>query len=266
MLQVKAAVFCLSALLLPVFASAGQALAQTAAATVNKARALYYTPVDAGLQGFHCEVNFNWRDFMEKAAKEPVQEGDARLAYLQSIKLSVDDDLRGQGRMNWEGSTPEPEGSADSVAKVRGGLQQLWSGFFQSWNGFVTGDIVTLDAKATVETTASGFHVAVRDGANLAEEQYDPKLVLQTVHVSTPSLESTISPAFSSGPHGLLVNSIRSTYRQPPSSDPTEVLMQVNYAPVGTFQLPSEVAISVGPASFNFRLVNCTVRTQLTTK
>src|SRR5579875_1865921 len=228
--------------------SAVPSAAPSAASAVSKARSLYYTPVDAGLQGFHCEVNFDWRDFMQKASNQPVAEGDERVAYLNGIKLSVDDDLRGQGHMNWTASAPEPEGSADSIEKVRGGLQQLWSGFFQTWNGFFTGDIVTLDAKATVAQTAAGYHVADRDGANVAEEQYDPKLVLQSVHGVTSSIESTMTPSFSAGPKGLLVTSVRSAYRQPPTAQPTDVLMQVNYAPVGSFQLPSEVTVAVGPA------------------
>jgi hypothetical protein len=243
-------------------AAAQASTGQADAAALSKARALYYTPVDSGLQGFHCEVNFAWRDFMQKASNQAVPEADARLAYLQGTKLSVDDDLRGQGRLNWVASGPVPEGSQDSVDKVRGGMQQLWSGFFQSWNGFFTGDMLTLDLKANIEHNGSGYHVAVRDGANLAEEQFDSNLLLQTVHVVTPSIESTITPTFTPGPQKLLVSSIHSVYRQPPTAEPTEVVMGVTYAPVNGFQLPSEVRVAVGPASFDFHLVNCTVQTR----
>ncbi len=238
----------------------------TAATALSKARALYYTPVDAGLQGFTCEVNFNWREFMQKAANAPIPDGDPRLAYLQSIKLSIEDDLHTGGRLNWTAPGPEPDGTEDSVDKVRGGLQQLWSGFFQTWNGFVTGDIVTLDTKSTVEQTAAGFHVRTGTSANFAEEQFDPKLLLQSVHVTTPDYDSTIAPTFLPGTRGLLVTSMRSQYRKPPASDPTEVVMQVTYAPVNSFELPAEVKVAVGPAAFDFHLINCTVRTQLSQK
>lgn len=243
-------------------ASAQAASGQTDAAAVNKARALYYTPVDSGLQGFHCEVNFDWRDFIQKASNQPVPENDSRLGYLKAVKLSVDDDLRGQGKLNWESVAPVPEGSEDSVDKVRGGLQQLWSGFFQAWNGFFTGDMLTPDPKATLDRNGTGYHVSVRNGANLAEEQFDANLTLQTVHVVTPAIESTIAPTFTSGPQKLMVTGIRSMYRQPPTSDATEVVMSLKYAPVGGFQLPSEVRVAVGPADFSFHLVNCTVRTK----
>lgn len=259
--------------LLPCSLVAGVLLAEaqtpgspSAATALSKARPLYYTPVDGGLQGFHCEVNFDWRDFMQKAANAPIPAGDPRLAYLQAVKLSVDDDLRGQGRLDWTASGPEPDGTEDSVEKVRGGLQQLWSGFFQSWNGFFTGDLMTLDARAIVEQTAAGYHVSMGTSANLAEEQYDPKLLLENVHVATPTFDSTIVPTFAPGAQGLLVTSMRSVYRKPPGAEPTNVVMEVNYAPAGGFQLPSEVRVAVGPAAFDFHLVNCTVRSQLTAK
>ena len=125
---------------------------------------------------------------------------------------------------------------------------------------------MTLDARATVEQNAAGYHVSVGSGANLAEAQYDPKLLLGTVHVATPTFDNTVAPTFSPGPGGLLITSMRTTSRQPPAAEPTEILMQIAYAPVGSVQLPSEVKIAVGPTGFDFHLVNCTVRSQLTAR
>ncbi len=233
---------------------------------MSKARALYYTPVDAGLEGFHCEISFDWKAFLQKANNQPVPDDDARLKYLRTIQLPLDDDLHTGGELHWAAPAPPPEETEDSVGKVRGGFQQMWSGFFQSWNGFLSGDMVSLDAKSTVERTAAGYHVAARNGPGLAEEQYDNNLLLQSIHVSTPTLDSRLTPSFTPTAHGLLVSAIRSVYKQPPNAEPTEVVMKVNYAPVSTFQLPSEVVISVGPANFDFHLVNCTVKTKLTQK
>lgn len=236
------------------------------AAAVGRARALYYTPADKGLQGFHCDLSFDWKNFIQKATNQPLPDDDARLKYLRTIQLSVDDDLHGTGEMHWTAATPAPEGTEDSVGKVRDGMQQLWSGFFQSWNGFFTGGLLALDNKASVEKTPAGYRVATRDGESLAEEFYNDKLVLQSVHVATPRLESTMAPTFSPSSQGLLVTAIRSIYRQPPTAEPTEVTMGLTYAPVNTFQLPSELTVSVGPANFDFHLGNCTVKTQLTPK
>lgn len=183
---------------------------------------------------------------------------------MRTIQLSVDDDLHGPGEMHWTAPKPAPEGTEDSVDKVRGGMQQLWSGFFQSWNAYLSGDLLSLDPRSGVERTPAGFHVSTRSGDSGAEELFSEQLVLQSVHVTTARLESTMLPAFTPSAQGLLLTSLRSSYQQPPGAEPTKVETGIHYAPVNGFQLPSDVTISVGPANFDFQLGNCTVKTQLT--
>ncbi len=254
------------ALLAGLAVAPSSAPAQAAASAVAKARSLYYTPVDAGLKSFHCDVQFDWKDFMQKASNQAVPEDDARLKYLESIHLSVDDDLRGRGEMHWNATSPAPDTTGASVSKIRDGMQQLWSGFFQSWNGFATGDLMTPDQRSVVEKTSDGYQVSVRTGADLATEQFGQDLTLKSVHVITASLESNITPSFTKGPQGLMVTSLASSYRQPPTAQPTDVTMDISYGPVGTFQLPATLAVAVGPAHFQYRLQNCTVQSQLTNK
>lgn len=248
---------------IPLHASAQSAVSSPEAA-LSKVRSRYYTPVDAGLESFHCEVRFDWKDFMQKATNQQIPDDDERLKYLRTIGLSVDDSLHGTGSLSWHAPTPPPDHSEASIAKIKGGMQQIWSGFFQSWNSFVSGDLTSIDPKATVERNPQGFHVTAREEDGSAEEQYDGDLLLKTVRVSTSTLESTIHPTFTASPQGLLVTDILSSYKQPPSAPtPTEVDMRIRYAPVGSFQLPSELQIAVGPAQFAFQLFNCTVSTHI---
>lgn len=255
----------LSALLLslcPALLSQASSTAPDASHAIDRARALYYTPVDHGLQSFQCGVSFDWKTFIEKASHQPVAETDARLVYLRTIQLSVHDDLHGKGELRWLASTPAPEGNADAIGRMRDGLQQLWSGFFQSWNGFVTGEMVTVDPAAKVEATPDGFRMSARSGSGLAEELFDRSLVLQAVNTSTTAVESSMLPHFEPSAQGLLLTSIHSTYRQPPTAAPTTVDMQVGYAVSNGFELPSSLTITAGPALFAFTLANCTVNTQ----
>ncbi len=235
------------------------------AAEFRRARALYYTPVDRGLQGFTCDVGFNWKQFIEKANSGPVPDTDERLAYLRTIKLSVTDDLNGTGQLLWVAPTTAPDASEQSVAQIRSGLQALWSGFFQSWNGFYTGDLVSLgDSKTTVERTANGYHVFTSQGGKLAEESYNGSLVLLSLHVATPTLDSNLTPIFVDTAQGRLVTNLNSIVKQPPSAPGVTVDMTLHYAPVNGFQLPSALSINVGgTTNFDFTLSNCTVRTQL---
>lgn len=239
---------------------------QSPAAALLQARHLYYTPVDAGLAGFRCEVQFDWKSFMEQANHQAIPAEDSRLKYLQSIQMTVEDDLRGAGQLHWNASAPAPGDSEDSIGKIRSGMQQMWAGFFQTWNGFMTGDLLTPDAKAEVTTADENYKVSVRSGGGVAEQTYDRTLLLHSIRVSTPTLESLIEPVFTRSPQGLLLTSLNSTYKQPPDGSPTIVKMSVAYASVGTFQLPSTLGVSVGPAQFTYHLTNCTVQMKTSSK
>ena len=244
------------------------AQAQTAspAAAFRKARALYYTPVDKGLRGFGCDVGFDWKQFMEKANSASVQDTDERLAYLRGIKLTISDDLNVGGQLQWAAPTTAPDASEQSIAQIRSGMQAMWSGFFQSWNGFFTGDLVALgDTQTTVERTNSGgFHVFTTQNGKVAEEFFDRNLVLLSLHVSTPTLDSNLTPIFVDSAQGRLVTDLNSVVRQPPNAAGTTVDMKVQYATVNGFQLPSALQINVGgTTAFDFALSNCTVNTKL---
>ncbi len=257
------------ALLLCVATAGHTANAQTSvspAAAFRAARMLYDTPIDRGLQGFQCDVVFNWKQFLEKAVNGPVEENNERLAYLRSIKLSVTDDLNSTGELHWVAPTTAPDASEASIGQIRSGMQALWGGFFQSWNGFMTGDLVSIaDKNTTVERTANGFHVFSSQNGKVAEETYSGDFTMESLHVSTPQTDNMLSPVFEVTPRGRLVTNLNSVVKQPPTAPGTTINTTIHYAPVNGFQLPAEVLINVaGTASFDFGLNNCTVKMQVT--
>ena len=227
---------------------------------------LYDTPIDRGLQGLQCDVGFNWKQFLEKAINGPVEDSSERLAYLRSIRLSVTDDLNTAGELHWTAPTTAPDASEESINQIRSGMQALWTGFFQSWNGFMTGDLVSIaDNRTTVERTATGYRVFTGQNGETAEENYSGDLTLQSLHVSTPMLDSLLTPTFEVTPRGRLITGWSSLVKQPPTSPGTSIMTSVHYAPVNGFQLPSELLIDVaGTASFDFTLNNCTVQMKVT--
>ena len=253
------------ALLLPLPAPQAQSAASPAAA-FRKTRALYYTPVDKGLRGFGCDVGFDWKQFIEKANSAPVQDTDERLAYLRSIKLTISDDLSSGGQLQWAAPTTAPDASEQSIDGIRSGMQAMWSGFFQSWNGFLTGDLLSLaDNQTTVERTGGGgFHVFTTQRNKVAEEFFDRNLLLLSLHVSTPTLDSNLTPIFIDSAQGRLVTDLNSVVKQPPGAAGTNVDMKLQFAAVNGFQLPSALRINVGgTTAFDFTLSNCTVNTKL---
>jgi hypothetical protein len=248
---------CLSALSLT--AASAQTTAPTPESRLQLAKALYYTPTTSGLKSFHCDVTVDWKDLLARFGAPNLPATDPHLAYLQSIKLSIDDDLTGAGTLNW--TSPASGDMDDSVGKIRGGMEQMISGFFQSWNPFLNGSYIpALDATTTAKAEGDGILVHSGDASNDVNEHFDKNMLLTEMHVTTTAVDVKAHPVFTDTPHGRLITTLNSEVHQPPTAPALNVTMSSTYAPVATYQLPAVLTFTVqNVGNFTFRLTGCTV-------
>jgi hypothetical protein len=86
--------------------------------------------------------------------------------------------------------------------------------------------------------------------------------VLITDADPSKNLDNTAYPTYEASTDGLRVNRVRNVLHQPPSAPSSEVSMAVTYMPVGTYQLPATLAVTlVGTGEFDFSFNNCTLNT-----
>ena len=240
--------------------TAAQAQAPTPASRIEQARTLYYTPTSAGLKSFHCDVTVDWKDLLARFGAGDLPATDPTLVYLQSLKLSLDDNLTGVGGLNWvppAGASPED----DSVAKIHGGMMQMISGFFQSWNPFLNGSYIpNLNATTTARPEGDGILVHSGDDSTSVTEHFDKNMLVTEMHVTTSTADVTAHPTFLSTPKGLIISSLKSEVHQPPAAPAMTVTMSSTYAPVSTYQLPATLTFSVqNVGDFNFKLSACQI-------
>jgi len=240
-------------------AAFGQTSAPTPESRLQLAKGLYYTPTTSGLRSFHCDVTVDWKDLLARFGAPSLPADDPHLVYLQSTKLSVDDDLTGAGFLNW--IQPPTGDMDDSVGKIRGGMQQMISGFFQSWNPFLNGSYIpTLDATTTAKAEGDGILVHSGDASNEVDEHFDKNMLLTEMHVTTSALDVKARPTFLDTPKGRLISVLKSEVHQPPTAPALEVTMSSTYAPAATYQLPATLTFSVqNVGDFVFKLSACQV-------
>jgi hypothetical protein len=172
---------CLSVCLLApaLLRTAHAQVASTPESRIEHAKTLYYTPTNSGLNSFHCDVTVDWKDLLARFGVPNLHDSDPRLTYLNAIKLSLDDNLTGTGALNWfapSGSASDPD---DGIAKIRGGMQQMVSGFFQSWNPFLNGTYIpNFDATTTAKPEGDGIVVQSGDASALVVEHFNKSLLL----------------------------------------------------------------------------------------
>ena len=228
------------------------------------ARALYYTPTAQGLKSFKCTVDFDWKDFLSRYANgAEIKDDNPYLQYLRTVRLTVTDDLNGDGALEWTATGAPPAGKEDSATQMQHGMEQMMVGFFSSWNAYMNGTMVPIpDSTTTITETTDGFRMHAASGSIEVTELFDKNLLLTEAHVVQPSNDVYAYPTYTDTPDGRVVSAVRTVFRQPPTAPPAELTINVSYTPVEGFRLPSTLAYELkNVGSFEFKFTNCSVQT-----
>ena len=255
---------CLSLLQLSSAAQQNQAAQQnTPADRLMLARGTYYTPTANGLDSFHCAASMDWKDYITRIAGKNLQANTAFLAYVDTVHLSVSDDLNAAGSLQWTAATAPPEAIKPNIEQVRDGLQKMFTGFFETWNPYMNGTMVpSPDASTTITPVGDGMKLHQQSGPMAIDESIDKNLLLTQIHVSGSAMDVVAFPTYIDTPDGRVIASVRSTIRQPPTAPPVVITMAATYTKVQAFRLPSKVTFEVQNAgTFVLNLSACTVKT-----
>lgn len=230
---------------------------------LTAARAMYYTPTTTGMESFSCKVSVDWKQVLTHLSGKDVQDDNPILKYFNSLQLNTRDKLRGEGSLDWSSADAPPQSIAAPVTQMRQGIQDMFSGFYKSWNAYLNGSMVPFPDKTTQLTAQqSGIHLHAATGAIMLDEDYDQNMVLTGVHVVMENQEVTANPTFTKTPDGLLVSQIRSEVHQPATAPPTYVNLGITYQPVGGYQIPATIHYDVkNVLQMDFNLNDCTVNT-----
>jgi hypothetical protein len=219
---------------------------KTASDRLFAARAQYYTPTANGLRSFHCETTIDWKVLLTRFSGAEVSEDNPMLKYLQTVHLSVVDQLKGKGSMEWSDTGVPPEGKEQSVKQMRDGLQTMMGGFFQTWNAYMNGGMVPFpDKSVEATTTGDGIHLHGTSNNITLDEDFDKNMLLTHVVLDTPELKVVALPTYVRTDDGLVVSAVASQVNQPPSAPPTEVTFRVEYAAVDSFKIPSHIVYDI---------------------
>jgi hypothetical protein len=74
------------------------------------ARGQYYTPTASGLKSFRCEATIDWKALLTRFGGTEIPDDNPVLKYLQTVHLSVTDQLKGQASMEWSDTGVPPRG------------------------------------------------------------------------------------------------------------------------------------------------------------
>lgn len=210
------------------------------------AHAQYYTPTASGLKAFRCEATIDWKAMLTRFSGTEIPEDNPMLKYLQTVHLSVVDQVKGKGSLEWSDTGVPPDGKEAGVKQMRDGLQIMASGFFQSWNAYMNGTMVPLpDNSVEVTSAGDGVHLRGTSGDAKFDEDFDKNMLLTQAVVDSPQTRVVAIPTYVRTEDGLVISTVSSRLNQPPSAPPMDVTLRVEYAKVDSFQIPSHVVYDI---------------------
>jgi hypothetical protein len=228
---------------------------------------LYYSSAKAGLTGFDCDVHPDWHTLFISANKgAAVDEDDARLALLKTVKITMHARMKGGSTIDWLAASspdkPLDQRSTDLLEGMHQSVQQTLEGFLQFWSPFMDGSVVPDSAEGLEITHTATVHTihAAQAGTELTEV-FDNNQVLEQFNVVMSGTSIKFSPSYTPTAQGLLVNKFVA-HIQPSGTAPEqaqEMKVGIEYQTVNGLTIPGSLNMEVvGTGVFNFTFDGCT--------
>jgi len=237
---------------------AGSAFAQVTPSDevlLKKARAIYDQPFLQGLVSFDCQVMFDWKAHFLELLQTIPPSAEPTVSTLQAIQHRVFVDRSGAVV-----SAVPKEPNLAGVLKgqeLEQAFKQMVGGGINAWMPFGTNVILPMGStKYQFEKLPSGYKL-VMNGPGVASTLLLEEDLRLTSGVSTQPQPMRFTTQFISGPHGLLLQSVK-------TSDTTgsgaEASFSYDYQEVQGVQLPSMVHVKPATSElWEYHLSDCKV-------
>ncbi len=163
---------------------------------VRQARAGYYSLKSEGMAGYSCQIKPDWT-FMEKLL-DGEQGGNEVLHILRQVRFQVVIGPNGEATVSHQSeATPPNDAVRDRVQKIIGGLEQIISGFFQAWQGFVvTPPFPEVESDYQVVDLGQKLQLAYRQDQVGVQMSMDHNFSIGEMSIKMEQINVTIRPRF----------------------------------------------------------------------
>lgn len=200
------------ALLIANFAGASYAVPMQAntkdpKGVVEKAWHSYYSLKAQGMLEFRCNVQPDWNLTYKSVKADPSTMQDL-MPLLQKTYFKVIVGPEGASTVSHESDVaPSNEKLAESMRKSIGGIEQILTGFFQTWSGFVVNPLLpATDSDYRVEELGDKYRLTYKEGATTdVVTTLDHNFAIEQFEVTEPNLTATLRPTWTRNEKGLLL-------------------------------------------------------------
>jgi len=225
--------------------------------TLKKARQSYYSLKDEGLTEFQCTMAPNWAVLLAEERKADPTGIDAAIQRLQALHFGFSLGLDGNAKVTHNELAAENEQVASGLRRVYSGMEQMASGFFQTWSAYtISPALPNLTTTFQLEEVGPDFRITYKDGAADVTTTMGPDYAISVMRVKTAEFDSTIKPQFKKILRGLLLSGYQAVYRGATPAEATELDVTIDYQEINGLQFPQEISLagSYGTTAFKVKV------------
>ena len=237
-------------------ADAPLSFAQTAAdqqAILGQARQAYYSLHREGLLSFQCALTPNWETVLQDVRKQNPAGADNAIKILSQLHFMVNLGADGGAKITHNDLSGQSKEMMDALAQVYGGMQQMTSGFFDTWSFYMLySPLPKLKSTYQLHVIGSQYQLAYRDGDADVVTTMGKDFAISDLKTTTQKFDSVIQPRFAGTPEGFVLNAYHATYQSQKPEEATQLEVLIRYQQVEGLQLPQTVDLSGTYGATNF--------------
>jgi hypothetical protein len=211
----------------------------------DQARQSYYNLRREGLTEFRCKVTLDWEAILDAFKAEPATK-QALLPILKKTHFEVLVGPNGAAIVSHQfDMAPPNEDVAKRIQVMSGGVEQMITGFFQTWSQFMINSFFPeREEKYELTEEDQKFHLTSKQGATEVFLSFGHDFSLDEMRVKTADFDGTVRPKLVRSDKGFVLSSYTGTFK-PSSGSSQEMAVSIEYSTIENLTLPDMVTFSV---------------------
>jgi len=231
---------------------------------LGQARASYYSLRTAGLLAFQCSVTPDWETLLKSERQHDPAAADAAIKTLSQLRfdvyLAADDSLK----LTHNDLPGQSKDMMAALQQIYGGMEQMASGFFDTWKLFMLNPpFPNVDSEYVLETVGPQYQLVYKDGTADVATTMAHDFGITNLKVTTAEFDSAIKPAFTKSSKGFILSGYDASYQSQKAEETTQLKVRIDYQEVEELQILQKLDLSgsYGGSPFAIQLTfsNCQV-------
>jgi len=224
---------------------------------VQAASKSYYNLPKEGLLEFQCVAVPDWQVTLAAELHTEIAPDHPAIKMLNGVHFWLSLDQQGSPKLTHKLDSPSADPKTqEGINQTVSGVEQVLSGFSQSVSPFLfTSMLPKPGDKYSFETRGNQHFLAFKEGSSDVSLTLREDLTVSEAKVVSSDLTATMRPQFSKTDKGFLLVKIDSDYKLPGDASATTVVMDIEYANVQGFQLPSKLSMDTRSGDATHKMV-----------